>query len=644
MSDGHSIDSIVSLTLGTAGHIDHGKTALVRALTGIEADRLKEERLRGMTIDLGYAFYETRKGRRIGIIDVPGHEKFVRNMVTGAASVDLVVLVVAADDGVMPQTREHLDIMTVMGIRNGLVALTKIDLVDDEMVELAGEDVKELVKGTFLEGKPVVPLSSQTGEGMERFIDHLEVAIDETDRVSPEGLFRLPVQRVFSAKGFGTVVTGVPLSGTIRVGDPVEVLPPGLRGKVRGLQAFGRQFEEGRAGHRVAANLSDVNYHEVSRGCVVVTPGLIEATGIFEGRFAYFGSLDFPLRNRTEVKVHSGTAEEMGVIVLLNAKELLPGEEAFVQIRLERPMVVAPGDPFLIRRHSPALSLGGGRILSISGRKAKRFKPYVLEPLEGRGKALAEGPEALIAFEMGCWPEGAFTPRDLVRALGQPPARVEAVLGKLESEGEVEAVGKDAFLHRKRFRALAESVEEALDQLHTRNPLKPWIELNALRALTGLEARVLQILLKRLESECRILAEGKKVRRPDHEVRLTEKQQAQAETLKDAIHEASLSPPTLEEAADRLGADPEELADLAQYLVEAERLVRIPPFLFSAERLAELEEAVIRCCREEGEVVIPKIRDAFGTTRKYMIPLMEHLDAKGVTRREGDRRFLKSGG
>ncbi|MBU0754821.1 MAG: selenocysteine-specific translation elongation factor, partial [Planctomycetes bacterium] len=279
---------IAGVTLGTAGHIDHGKSALVRTLTGIEPDQLKEEQARGMTIDLGYAFYTTNNGRQVGVIDVPGHEKFVKNMVTGASSINIVILVVAADDGVMPQTREHLEIMEVMGIRRGLVALTKIDLVDHEMRDLARQDIEELLEGTFLEGARIFPLSSQSGEGFDPFKEHLEELIEEAEYRSPSRLFRMPVQRAFSAKGFGTVTTGVPISGTVSVGDTVEILPQEKKGKIRGMQAFGSSCSQGRAGHRVALNVADVDYQVLCRGSTVATPGYFQAVHFFEGYFSFF--------------------------------------------------------------------------------------------------------------------------------------------------------------------------------------------------------------------------------------------------------------------------------------------------------------------------------------------------------------------
>jgi len=631
---------VACITLGTAGHIDHGKTALIHKLTGINADRLKEEQLRGMTIDLGYAYYVTKEGKTVGVIDVPGHEKFVRNMVTGAASIDIVILAVAADDGVMPQTREHLEIMTVMGIKNGIVALTKIDLVDKEMIELAIEDVKDLARGTFLEGSPILPLSSQTGEGLEEFIIQLEKLIDEAEHQSPSGLFRMPIQRVFTAKGFGTVVTGVPVSGSVKVGETVEVLPQGFKGKVRGLQAFGRSFEEGKAGHRVAANISDINFREISRGCVVTTPGFFEPMRYFEGEFSYFKNIDFSLKNMTEVKVHVGTAETMGTLVLLDKKEIAPGESCYIQVRLESPIVVVPGDPFLIRRHSPALSIGGGRVLRCSKGKVKRFRDYVLEELETRRGKICENWNALAEYEMSVRRDGFFSAKQMAKDIGQPVEAVETYLSSLVSNNEVIDSGRGTYLHQKRYAPLSEEVIDALDELHTRFPLRPYADLNVLRNSINMEQMFMQALLKKMEKDGLIELKGKRVRKAGFRVKLNDDQNRVASRLMITLESAGLSPPTPEDLSKTFSEELGDTDTMLEFLIASGKVIIIGGFAFSTAYIEKLKDAVIQCCEKEGEVKIPLIKQTFSTTRKYMIPLMEYLDESGVTRRDGERRFL----
>ena len=345
---------IQPIVIGTAGHIDHGKSTLVKVLTGIDPDRLKEEQERGMTIDLGFARFRLPDGRRVGMVDVPGHERFIKNMVAGATGIDLVILVVAANDGVMPQTREHLSIMQLLGVGRGLVALTKIDMVEAGLVELALEDVRATIQGTFLEGAPILPLSSITGEGLEEFKQVLFRLASETPPRSDAGVFRLPVQRVFSAKGFGTVVTGIPVSGSVALGDVLEVLPRGLRGKVRGLQAYQESTERARAGHSTAINLADVDQHEVTRGNVLATPGFFRPTRMVAASLDALALLDKPVEDRTAIRLHTGTAEALGELVLLDCEELEPGGSALVQLRLEEPVVCAPG----VRRGSSRATRG----------------------------------------------------------------------------------------------------------------------------------------------------------------------------------------------------------------------------------------------------------------------------------------------
>ena len=361
--------SILRLTLGTAGHIDHGKTSLVRALVGGEADtdRLKEERARGLTIEIGYAEWRLGDGTEVGIVDVPGHERFVRNMVAGATGMDCVLLVVAADDGAMPQTREHLQIMSLLGMRTGAVALTKIDLVDPEMRELVEEDVRGVLRGTFLDGAPLFPVSSTTGEGIPELRAGLERLLRDLPPRDAGGPFRMPVQRVFTVKGHGTVATGIPVSGTVRREDRLELLPAGKPCRVRGIQVYHHDANEAGAGHRTALNLADIDYHAVGRGDVLVEAGIFRAATLFDVRFRCTAAERGGVPHRLPVKMLVGTAEEEGRLLLLEGDEVRPGEEAYAQVRLDAPVVAAPGDRFILRIPSPSATVGGGVVLGKMG-------------------------------------------------------------------------------------------------------------------------------------------------------------------------------------------------------------------------------------------------------------------------------------
>ena len=370
---------IQPIIIGTAGHIDHGKSSLVRLLTGTDPDRWAEEKERGMTIDLGFARMTLPDGRQVGLVDVPGHERFLRNMVAGATGIDLVLLVVAADDGVMPQTREHLEIMDLLGVRDGLLVLNKIDLVEPGMADLAVEELREVTRGTFLEDAPVVRVSATTGEGIEQFKDQLEQRASALTPRQADGVFRMPVQRVFSAKGFGTILTGIPVSGSVRTGDLLEVLPRGGKGKVRGLQAYHEGTDQARAGHSTAVNLSDVDHKEVTRGAVLATPGYFKAQTMLGATLRILHSTLGGIGNRTPIRLHLGTAEVLGEVILLEQDQMEPGEEGLVQLRLEDPVICAPGDHFVLRRASPMETLGGGVILEESRYRLKRFKGFVID-------------------------------------------------------------------------------------------------------------------------------------------------------------------------------------------------------------------------------------------------------------------------
>ncbi|MBI5361993.1 MAG: selenocysteine-specific translation elongation factor, partial [Planctomycetes bacterium] len=386
---------IQPIVIGTAGHIDHGKSTLVKTLTGIDPDRLKEEQERGMTIDLGFARFALPDGRKVGIVDVPGHERFVKNMVAGATGIDLVVLVVAADDGVMPQTREHVAILSILGVRRGLVALTKIDMVEPGLVELATEDVRSTLHGTFLEDAPILPLSSITGVGLDEFKRVLFRMASETPPRSDAGVFRMPIQRVFSAHGFGTIVTGIPVSGSVAVGDVIEVLPKGLKSKVRGIQAYGESTDKARAGHSCALNLADVDHKDVVRGNVAAAPGFFRPVQMVGARFTALATNAKPIENRTQIRLHTGTAECVGEVVLLDQEAIEPGAEGLVQLRLDEPVVCAPGDRFVLRLASPTVTLGGGVILEESKHRLKRFKSFVVDELSRAAQGL-DSPRELL--------------------------------------------------------------------------------------------------------------------------------------------------------------------------------------------------------------------------------------------------------
>jgi selenocysteine-specific elongation factor len=629
---------IQPVVIGTAGHIDHGKSTLVRTLTGIDPDRLPEEKARGLTIDLGFANLALPDGRRVGLVDVPGHERFIRNMVAGATGLDLVVLVVAADDGVMPQTREHLSIMQLLGIERGLVALTKIDAVDAELVELARADLEEFLAGTFLEGAPVFPLSCHTGEGFEAFRSELVRQALACEPRRADGVFRMPVQRVFSKPGFGTVCTGIPVGGVAKVGDVLEVLPAGKRAKVRSVQAYGETHDEARAGHSSALNLSDVTREDVVRGDVVATPGYFHAVRMVAARLTVLGSLERPVRDRTRVRLHTGTADPSGELVLLDAEELAPGASGLCQIRLDQPVVVGPGDRFVLRLLSPEITLGGGVLLEESRHRLKRNKAFVLDELARTESSLESPRELLATFLL----RRHLEPADVdaaAAAVKRDHATTEELLGTLVESGTAVRTNKGStYLHRANVDEGLARLGAAVESWFAANPQRLKAPLLEVRRLAALDADVFTFLLEiAAQNGTVVLQSGGELARPGP-VRRSDPESDAAHAL---LLEARFMPPPPAELGARLGGEKRARTLLAR-LCDEGRAVRVSPeMFFAAECFEQAKAAVVENCRAHGHVELPALRERIDTTRKWLIPLLEHLDAIGVTMRQGAHRVLR---
>lgn len=648
------MSEIVTVVVGTAGHIDHGKSSLVRRLTGIDPDRLKEERDREMTIDLGFAPFSLPDGRRVGLIDVPGHERFVKNMVAGATGLDLVVLVVAADDGVMPQTREHLEILTLLGLEAGMVAITKIDLpgVDEELVELLQLELEELAEGTFLAGAPICPLDSLSGRGFQAFEETLRGLIEARAAHKPAraaGAYRQPIQRVFSARGFGTVVTGVPLQGTLEAGQKVEVLTSTgvLQGRVRGLQAYGEAVERVQAGHSAAVNLADVDFKSVARGDTLASPGVFRAHDMFEARLHYLASQPKPLEQRQQVRVHLGTAEVLGELVLLDHERLVPGEAALCQLRLRDKVVAASGDRFVVRRHTPMETLGGGVILGPSRWRLKPLKGFVLERLSRRESALGNLEQALVlALEEAGEPSRS---QGLVDRLQRPRQEVEALLTRLAADGELIEVsggkGQPTYLSQRGFLEFCGRVTDSLEAHHTERPLRdacPRLELRArLKTTDGLLNTALSALLSGGEVEERSPGYA----RAGFRVAFDESQADFVQRAQARLAEEGLNPngraQLVSELAGELGL---QLADeLLSTLCDRGELVPLgEELLLHPEACAAAEEAA-RSLAAAGPFTASAFKDQIGSSRRVAIPLLERLDAQGFTKRLGDLRTLGAG-
>ena len=632
------------LILGTAGHIDHGKTSLVKALTGIDTDRLKEEKARGITIELGFAHLELPEaGIRFGIVDVPGHERFVRTMVAGVGGMDLVMLVIAADEGIMPQTREHLEICQLLGVKQGVVVLNKCDLVDNDWLALLAEEVREYLAGSFLDGAPVVAVSSRTGAGLETLKKELAGLAGKAVEKPHDGPFRLPVDRVFTVTGFGTVVTGTLLSGEIAVGDEVEILPAGTPAKVRGVQTHGRKGDRAAAGQRVAVNLQGVEHTEVERGEVVVPAGVYRTTTAVDVRLNYLPSAPRELKHRATLRLHSATYEVPAQVVLLDRPALGPGESALVQLRLQSPVLLLPGDPFVLRSYSPQATVGGGTVLDPNPPRRRRRSAEALALLA----ALESGDDALkIRLLVRESLLSGLAGEELIARTGLSQKKLENILSPLLSAGEIVQVVREpcVYLDRESFLVLKQVLMEAVAAFLAANPMKVGIGKEELRGRLPKrsEQRAFGTLLAALERDGKLVTERDLVKLPGRGVvpaqGLTEVQAH----IEQALSKGGAEPPTIRELCDLLRLKEKEVLEHLNALVREGRAIKVKSDLFyPSEPLLLIKEKVVAHLRAKGEITPAECREITGLSRKFIIPLLEYFDQEKLTIRVGDKRVLR---
>jgi selenocysteine-specific elongation factor len=633
------------IVMGTAGHVDHGKTALIKRLTGVDTDRLKEEKERGITIELGFASLPLPGGPVLGVVDVPGHERFVRNMVAGAAGIDLVAMVIAADEGVMPQTREHLQICNLLGIRKGLVALTKVDLVDQGWLTLVLEDIQGFLQGTFLEGAPIVPVSSLTGSGFSELIETIAGVAGEVEDGVDVGLFRLPVDRVFTMKGFGTIVTGTLLSGQIRVGEEVEIAPTGLRTKVRGIQVHNHPEEVAEAGQRTAVNLQGVEKATIERGHLLVLPETLPASRRLDVRFRLLPGTARKMKNRTLVRFHTGTSEIMARVILLDRDELEPGGEAYAQVVPEEPVTAVAGDPFVARSYSPVTTVGGGVILDPLPGKHKRMAPKVLESFARLAGGDPAGQVAVILERAGI---AGIPEANLIVRTGIRRAELRKILEELFSRQQAILVDREGLwvLAQTVYRGLQRQIGDALLAYHERFPLKEGLSREALRTTLGMGEgtglKIFAMALRDLEKRGEILVEGDTLRRKGHEVRLLGEMRDLRETLAALYREAGLAPPTVREVLERFPERKKEMASLIQVMTREGDLIRISEDLnFHRDALERLRDDYRQLLLKETRATPASFKELTGLSRKFIIPLMEYFDMTKLTMRSGDHRILR---
>ncbi len=639
-------ETIFNVVVGTAGHIDHGKSSLVQRLSGIDPDRLPEEKERGLTIDLGFAPLELESGLRVGIIDVPGHERLVKNMVAGATGIDLVILVVAADDGVMPQTEEHVAIMDLLGIEHGIVAITKIDIVEEDLRELVREDIRESLGETFLRDAPIVEVSSTTGEGIPELLRLLHEQLASVRPRDESGIFRLPIQRIFSAKGFGTVVTGVPVSGSTKIGDTLEIVPLAAKGRVRGIHAYKEATDFARAGHSSAINLTDIDYRRVERGMVLTEPGYLKGATMFEARLRYLSGNRKPLLHQAPVRLHTGTAEALGRVYLLERKTVEPGEETFVQFRLDAPLVAAPGDRFVLRSYSPAWTIGGGELLDTSRWRLKTGKEYVIDELRARATTVGD-PTQLVVSTLERAGFETLSSKELALRVCLPPEECQAIVEQLLAGGAVKQASRGRQLvstaKLEEARASVGDIAEKHFAKQPRSRTMSKLDLrHELRASDSFLAELVGAMAESGEIEER--AAGKLAFR-DFGPRLTDRDEEIRATILAETREKLFSPPSAAELAAERGWDPKVAQELAALLEDDGDLVSIGGgIVLHRDAIATAKDRLRAHIEAAGAVTASDAKELLGSTRKYVIPLLEHLDQTGFTLRQGDRRVLRNTG
>jgi selenocysteine-specific elongation factor len=644
------VDPDVVMMICTAGHVDHGKTSLVKLLTGCNTDRLKIEQERGMTIELGFAPCVLAGRLCVGIVDVPGHEKFIRNMVAGVSGIGMTVLVIAADDGIMPQTIEHFHIMDLLGVSHGMIALTKTDLVSPDRVAELQDEIARFFRGTFLEGAPICPVSSETFEGYSEFYETLCAEIDRLVARRASGTFRMPIERVFSTEGFGTVVTGIPVSGTVSVGSEVELVPGGERGRVRGIQRFLRDAREGAAGQCLALNIPDLSRPVPARGQVLCSPGFMTPAAMFHLRLRTVPGLEQPVRNAERIKFHTGTSEQDGKIYLLESQELGGGADAWATAVLDSPIAAAGHDRYIVRRPSPAETIGGGEILFADhdARRAQRKQTSAMlsryaAAIQGVDPQSEEGVRRRVEYHLlEIRPVGASIDA-LCHWLMQPSELVARILGELRDAGEILQLAADHWIHARRYAGFLETMEHRLKEFQARPDVLS-IPSGDLRKEVDLPQPLWTRLLGELERKGLVRVQGSRLLLQAAGDKLSVAERALATRIEAAYEQSGFQSPRPDELPDLLNAPVPQVGHLLEYLCNEGRLVRISPaVMLSRAWTLKAQELVLRLIRERGHLDSADFKNDIGSTRKYALAILDYLDARRVTLRIGNNRKLAPG-
>lgn len=631
------------IIIGTAGHIDHGKTTLIRALTGRNTDRLKEEQNRGISIELGFTYFDLPSGKRAGIVDVPGHEKFIKNMLAGVIGMDIVILVIAADEGVMPQTKEHLSILQLLGIKSGFIVLTKTDLVEDEWLELVKDDVMTTVKGTFLEGTPIISVSSTKGIGIEKVINTIDTLAEEIEERDEEGRPRLPVDRVFTIPGFGTVVTGTLISGTFNVGDEVQVFPGNKKSRIRSLQVHDEDTNIAYAGQRVAMNLAGFKKQDVSRGDVIAPVNSMKSTMMLDAKVKILEDIPKIIENRSRLRLYIGTKEVLFRIVLLDKDYMTPGDTGYAQFRLEEPIVAKRGDKFILRFYSPMFTIGGGEVLEPNPAKKKRFEESSIEELKiketGQFKDILE---RIILDKSKEFP----TIKDISTHTVMSEEEIIKEVEKLECENKVSCISqsKDLYvIHNKYIEELRYEIEKLLQNFHNTKPLKAGISKEEIKSkfFRNAKPKIVDNLFSILAKSGNIVQKNDIVYMKDFKIIYTEKQIEILEIISALFKERRFIPPKLGEIIEEIKYDEKDVSQVFESLVDSGEIIKINEDMYLLkDTYNQALNLLMDYLHENETITVSQYRDLLNTNRKNSIILLEYFDQNKVTERVGDTRVI----
>jgi len=630
-----------NITLGTAGHIDHGKTALIKCLTGCDTDHLKAEKERGMSIDLGFAPCSV-SGLEVGIVDVPGHENFIKTMVAGASGIDGAIFVIAADDGVMPQTREHLDILTLLGVKYGVVALTKVDCVDQQRVGNVTAEVKDFLVGTFLEDAPILPVSGITGQGFDVFYEALKELVGTIEPKRTDGAFRLPVERTFSVKGYGTVVTGIPVAGTAKIGEAMTLFPHGIKGRIKAIQVYKRDSEIAMVGQCAALNVPQWDYKTIKRGNVVTLGEYFQPQQWYLCKLRILPHIKSPLKNGTKIKFHTGTSEIVATVYLLEESRATAGSDCLVQIRLNEPVVAAPHDRFILRTLSPVQTIGGGMIVEALPEKLRRNNPQTVQDAHDRARAVLADKD-FIEYCIKTAEAFAVTETELSIRTKILPERLKAIIAELVQQDNVLYLDSKLYIHTETADNVQKQLLNIVSDFHHSKPESPGLTIEQFYEASQLKKDVFDGLLNLLISQDKLIERKHRLALPEHQETFSDDEQKILQNIESLFRERPFNPPKFEEVIEQTAAAPEKVQKILQILIEQERLVRVDNDLFfHSEAIEQARQKLTSFINKEGKLESVKFKYLLDTTRKFAIPLLDYFDRIGVTRRVGYTRYLKN--